>query len=69
LVLIFDSQVKLESQRFYFPTGSEITDSRYFSKATLNGFIASEFLRLEVRLRQQTDRLLVLNTDFLRGEL
>ena len=65
----FDSQVKLESQRFIFQD-VEITDSEYFSKATLNGFIAHQnFSDWKLGLEIDTDRLLVLNTDFDEEEL
>ncbi|MFT4610806.1 MAG: hypothetical protein ACJA1H_000759 [Glaciecola sp.] len=65
----FDSQVKLESQRFIFQD-VEITDSEYFSKATLNGFIAHQnFSDWKLGLEIETNRLLVLNTDFDEEEL
>ncbi|MBR9913796.1 MAG: translocation/assembly module TamB [Algicola sp.] len=65
----FDSQVKLESQRFVFQD-VEITDSEYFSKATLNGFIGHEnFSNWELGLEILTDRLLVLNTEYDEDEL
>ncbi len=59
----FDSHVKLESQRFMFQE-VEITDSEYFSKAILNGYIAHQnFSDWKLGLEIDTDRLLVLNTD------
>ncbi len=59
----FDSQVKLESQRFIFQE-VEITDSEFFSKAILNGFISHQnFSDWKLGLEIDTDRLLVLNTD------
>ncbi|MEM5564782.1 translocation/assembly module TamB domain-containing protein [Psychroserpens sp. AS72] len=59
----FDSQVKLESQRFIFQE-VEITDSEYFSKAILNGYIAHQnFSDWQLGLEIDTERLLVLNTD------
>nr|WP_321226124.1 translocation/assembly module TamB domain-containing protein [uncultured Psychroserpens sp.] len=65
----FDSQVKLESQRFVFQE-VEITDSEYFSKAILNGYIAHHnFSDWKLGLEIETDRLLVLNTDFDEEEL
>jgi len=58
----FDSQVKLESQRFIFQD-VEITDSEYFSKAVLTGYIAHQnFSDWKLGLEIDTDRLLVLNT-------
>lgn len=65
----FDSQVKLESQRFIFQE-VEITDSEYFSKAILNGYISHQnFSDWKLGLEIETDRLLVLNTDFDEEEL
>ncbi|TXE20278.1 translocation/assembly module TamB [Psychroserpens burtonensis] len=65
----FDSQVKLESQRFIFQE-VEITDSEFFSKATLNGFIAHQnFSDWKLGLEIDTNRLLVLNTDYDEEEL
>lgn len=59
----FDSKVKLESQRFIFQD-VEITDSEYFSKAILNGFISHDnFSDWRLGLDIETDRLLVLNTE------
>ncbi len=65
----FDSQVKLESQRFIFQE-VEITDSEYFSKAILNGFISHQnFSDWKLGLEIDTDRLLVLNTTYDEEEL
>ena len=58
----FDSEVKLEQQKFIFQD-VEITDSEYFSKAILNGFIGHKnFSDWYLGLDVTTDRLLVLNT-------
>ena len=58
----FDSQVKLEQQKFIFQD-VVITDSEYFSRATLNGFIGHKnFSDWTLGLNVETDRLLVLNT-------
>ena len=65
----FDSQVKLESQRFIFQD-VEITDSEYFSKAILNGYIGHQnFSDWRLGLEIETDRLLVLNTEYDEDEL
>ena len=65
----FDSRVKLESQKFIFQD-VEITDSEYFSKATLNGFIGHKnFSDWKLGLEIDTSRLLVLNTEFDEEEL
>ncbi|WP_299336578.1 translocation/assembly module TamB domain-containing protein [uncultured Psychroserpens sp.] len=65
----FDSQVKLESQKFIFQQ-VEITDSEFFSKATLNGYIGHQnFSDWKLGLIIDTDRLLVLNTDYDEDEL
>ncbi|WP_235989285.1 translocation/assembly module TamB domain-containing protein [Psychroserpens algicola] len=65
----FDSKVKLESQKFIFQN-VEITDSEYFSKATLNGFIGHQnFSDWKLGLEIDTDRLLVLDTDYDEEEL
>ncbi len=65
----FDSRVKLESQKFIFQD-VEITDSEYFSKATLNGFIGHKsFSDWKLGLEIETDRLLVLNTEYDEEEL
>jgi hypothetical protein len=58
----FDSEVELEQQNFIFKD-VEITDSKYFSKAILNGFMAHKnFSDWRLGLDIETDRLLVLNT-------
>ncbi|MEH6537796.1 MAG: translocation/assembly module TamB domain-containing protein [Psychroserpens sp.] len=58
----FDSQVKLESQKFIFQN-VEITDSEFFSKGILNGYIGHQnFSDWKLDLEIDTDRLLVLNT-------
>ncbi|WP_298896372.1 translocation/assembly module TamB [uncultured Psychroserpens sp.] len=65
----FDSQVKLESQKFIFQD-VEITDSEFFSKATLNGFIGHQnFSDWRLGLKIETDRLLVLDTEYDEEEL
>ena len=65
----FDSQVKLESQKFIFQD-VEITDSKYFSKATLNGFIGhNNFSDWKLGLALETSRLLVLDTEYDEEEL
>ncbi|WP_299228173.1 translocation/assembly module TamB [uncultured Psychroserpens sp.] len=65
----FDSRVKLESQKFIFQD-VEITDSEYFSKATLNGFIGHQnFSDWKLGLEIETNRLLVLNTEYSEEEL
>lgn len=58
----FDSQVKLKGQQFIF-NNAVLTDSEYFSKATLSGFIAhNNFSDWSLGLDLSTNRLLVLNT-------
>ncbi|MEM6515241.1 MAG: translocation/assembly module TamB domain-containing protein [Bacteroidota bacterium] len=65
----FDSRVKLDSQRFIFDN-VELTDSEYFSNATLNGFISHRrFEDWKLGLEIETDRLLVLNTDYDEDQL
>jgi hypothetical protein len=65
----FDSQVKLESQSFIFQE-VEITDSEFFSNAILNGFISHQnFSDWKLGLQIDTDRLLVLNTEYDEEEL
>jgi hypothetical protein len=65
----FDSHVKLESQKFIFQD-VEITDSEYFSKATLNGFIGHKnFSDWKLGLEIETSRLLVLDTEYDEEEL
>ena len=60
----FDSKVILESQKFIFED-VEITDSKYFSNATLNGFIGHKsFSDWKLGLELKTKRLLVLNTEY-----
>jgi hypothetical protein len=59
----FDSKVKLEQQQFVFKD-VEITDSEFFSKAILNGYIGHHnFSDWKLGLEIETDRLLVLNTE------
>jgi autotransporter translocation and assembly factor TamB len=58
----FDSEVKIKKKKFIFQD-VEITDSEYFSKAILNGFIGHKnFSDWYLGLDVTTDRLLVLNT-------
>ncbi len=65
----FDSRVKLESQKFIFQD-VEITDSEYFSKANLNGFIGHKnFSDWKLGLEIETSRLLVLDTEYDEEEL
>ena len=65
----FDSRVKLESQKFIFQD-VEITDSEYFSKAILNGFIGhNNFSDWKLGLNIDSSRLLVLNTEYDEEEL
>lgn len=65
----FDSRVTLESQKFIFQD-VEITDSEFFSKATLNGFIGHKnFSDWKLGLEIDTSRLLVLNTEYDEEEL
>lgn len=65
----FDSRVKLESQKFIFQD-VEITDSEYFSKAILNGFIGHQnFSDWRLGLIIDTERLLVLDTEYDEEEL
>lgn len=59
----FDSEVELKDQRFIF-NNVVLTDSEYFSKALLNGYIAhNNFSDWALGLELETDRLLVLNTE------
>src|SRR5690606_9123999 len=61
-VFDFDSEVTLENQRFIF-NDITLTDSKYFSKANLNGYISHQgFSDWRLGLDIETDRLLVLNT-------
>lgn len=65
----FDSKVSLRGQQFIFNDVS-MTDSKYFSKASLNGFIAhNNFSDWKLGLELDTDRLLVLNTEESEDEL
>lgn len=58
----FDSEVKLEDQRFIFQNNT-LTDSEYFSQANLNGYVSHHnFSDWKLGLELTTDRLLVLNT-------
>ncbi|HEX9826752.1 MAG TPA: translocation/assembly module TamB domain-containing protein, partial [Flavobacteriaceae bacterium] len=58
----FDSEVELEQQKFIFKD-VQITDSKYFSRAILNGSLAHKnFSDWKLGLDIETDRLLVLNT-------
>lgn len=59
----FDSEVELKEQKFIF-NDVVLTDSEYFSKATLNGFIGhNSFSDWTLGLDLETNRFLVLNTD------
>ncbi|MUU77262.1 translocation/assembly module TamB [Winogradskyella sp. HL2-2] len=59
----FDSKVELKGQQFIFKNVA-MTDSKYFSKGNLNGFIEHyNFLNWRLGLRLNTNRLLVLNTE------
>ncbi|GAA4243752.1 MULTISPECIES: translocation/assembly module TamB domain-containing protein [Winogradskyella] len=65
----FDSKVSLRGQQFVFNDVS-MTDSKYFSKGSLNGFIAHDnFSDWKLGLELNTDRLLVLNTEETEDEL
>lgn len=65
----FDSKVSLRGQRFIF-NNVAMTDSKYFSKGNLNGYIEHDnFTDWKLGLRLSTDRLLVLNTDESEDEL
>ncbi|WP_418636332.1 translocation/assembly module TamB domain-containing protein [Winogradskyella sp.] len=65
----FDSKVSLRGQQFVFNDVS-MTDSKYFSKGSLNGFIAHDnFSNWKLGLELNTDRLLVLNTEETEDEL
>lgn len=60
----FDSEITLENQRFIF-NDITLTDSKYFSKANLNGYISHQgFSDWRLGLDIETDRLLVLNTPY-----
>ncbi|MBA6154190.1 translocation/assembly module TamB domain-containing protein [Gelidibacter gilvus] len=59
----FDTEVTLKDQRFLF-NDVVLTDSEFFSKATLNGFMSHQnFSDWRLGLDIDTNRLLVLNTD------
>ncbi|RXJ51519.1 translocation/assembly module TamB [Gelidibacter gilvus] len=59
----FDSEVTLKDQRFVF-NDVVLTDSEFFSKATLNGFMSHHnFSDWKLGLDIETNRLLVLNTE------
>ncbi|WP_317167403.1 translocation/assembly module TamB domain-containing protein [Winogradskyella costae] len=65
----FDSKVSLRGQQFIFNDVS-MTDSKYFSKGNLNGFIAhNNFSDWKLGLELDTNRLLVLNTEESEDEL
>jgi autotransporter translocation and assembly factor TamB len=58
----FDSEVKLQDQKFIF-NDVTLTDSEYFSKAILNGYMShNNFSDWKLGLDITTNRLLVLNT-------
>lgn len=59
----FDTEVTLKDQRFVF-NDVVLTDSEFFSTATLNGFMSHHnFSDWRLGLDIETNRLLVLNTD------
>ena len=65
----FDSKVTLKNQRFNF-NNVAMTDSKYFSKGNLNGYIEHDnFSNWKLGLNLITDRLLVLNTEESEDEL
>ncbi|MGB0981610.1 MAG: translocation/assembly module TamB domain-containing protein [Winogradskyella sp.] len=65
----FDSKVTLKDQRFVF-NNVALTDSKYFSKGNLTGFIAHHnFSDWKLGLNLNTNRLLVLNTEESEDEL
>ena len=65
----FDSKVSLRGQQFIF-NNVAMTDSKYFSKGNLNGFIAHDnFSDWKLGLELTTDRLLVLDTEESEDEL
>jgi hypothetical protein len=65
----FDSKVSLRGQQFIF-NDVAMTDSKFFSKGNLNGFIAhNNFSDWKLGLDLTTDRLLVLNTEESEDEL
>lgn len=59
----FDSEVTLDDQKFIF-NDVVLTDSKYFSNATLNGSISHyNFSDWKLDVNLETSRFLVLNTD------
>ena len=65
----FDSKVTLKNQRFNF-NNVAMTDSKYFSKGNLNGYIEhNNFSDWKLGLELTTNRLLVLNTEETEDEL
>ena len=65
----FDSKVSLRGQQFIF-NNVVMTDSKYFSKGNLNGYIEhNNFSDWKLGLKLTTDRLLVLNTKESEEEL
>ena len=59
----FDTEVTLKEQQFIF-NDVTMTDSEFFSRATLNGFMSHQnFSDWRLGLNIDTNRLLVLNTD------
>ncbi|WP_233530717.1 translocation/assembly module TamB domain-containing protein [Gelidibacter salicanalis] len=59
----FDTEVTLKEQRFIL-NDVVLTDSEFFSKATLNGYMSHQnFSDWKLGLNIDTNRLLVLNTD------
>ena len=65
----FDSKVSLRGQRFIF-NDVAMTDSKYFSKGNLNGYIEhNNFSDWKLGLDLITNRLLVLNTEESEDEL
>jgi hypothetical protein len=65
----FDSKVSLRNQQFIF-NDVTMTDSKYFSKGNLNGFIEhNNFSDWKLGLDLTTNRLLVLNTEESEDEL
>ncbi|WP_455169436.1 translocation/assembly module TamB domain-containing protein, partial [Aegicerativicinus sediminis] len=65
----FDSRITLRNQRFIFEE-VELTDGEYFSRAILNGFIEhNNFSDWKLGLDIETDRLLVLNTEYTEESL
>ncbi len=65
----FDSKVSLKGQQFIF-NNVTMTDSKYFSKGNLNGYIEhNNFSDWKLGLKLTTDRLLVLNTEESEDEL